>query len=202
MAIERKIHFTLIELLIVIAIIAILSAMLLPALSQAKAKVRAIDCMNNLKQIGLACRFYNDENNDGFPPVGPWGGQVPPNARWDGSFGVYIGGLVWPQVSGRRFFICPSVPQAEAVTIPDNYIYNQEMNNYRASRIKNPSKLMVIADGYNNTELFKASADWRTPLIGKLETLIPRRHGKGLNYLFVDGHVAWHKNTSEINVGD
>src|SRR5262245_45408339 len=60
--------FTLIELLVVIAIVALLAGLLLPVLGKARQKTRGIQCLNHLKQFGLAWTMYVDENEDRLPP--------------------------------------------------------------------------------------------------------------------------------------
>jgi prepilin-type N-terminal cleavage/methylation domain-containing protein len=71
---QRARGFTLIELLVVISIVAVLAGLLLPGLARARQKAQAIQCLNNLRQLGLAWQMYSDDYQGRIPPNG---GGVP-----------------------------------------------------------------------------------------------------------------------------
>jgi prepilin-type N-terminal cleavage/methylation domain-containing protein/prepilin-type processing-associated H-X9-DG protein len=116
---RKSCAFTLIELLVVIAIIAILAAMLLPALSKAKASGQSVACRNNLKQLQMGYLMYADANNDCQPPSksqaaglgdvanlpGSW---VVGSAKTDTNTANIEAGVIFPYVRSPGVYRCPA----------------------------------------------------------------------------------------------
>ena len=112
----RKIGaFTLVELLVVITIIAMLLAILLPSLGQARERARRVVCMTNLRSIGQSIFVYANSNDDKLIPGDSW---VPWNA-WD-TVMEYHGDSMPPQLENRQVNLGHLLATEEILPMPFN----------------------------------------------------------------------------------
>ena len=216
--------FTLIELLIVIAIIAILAGMLLPALNAAREKARAIKCAGNLKQYGMAIAMYAHTYQDYLliqNPVNHKTGTIGYIYQWGG----YIQTELMPKMreadwkAGRSINSCPSRNknygaaltgyEQEAISYAHNTLalgsQAQGANpdaTHKMSRLKQPAFYV----GFCDSEVWcigssgvLAKGRWNG---SKEYDYVSFRHGNRSNAVFIDGHAAPLSALRELRAGE
>ena len=204
-----KHNFTLIELLTVIAIIAILAGMLLPAVNRARGTAQQAACANNMRQLGLAEQNFAVDHKNRLPSCTLWSSYSDYNQVQ----------CIWEYVGQKEdIFLCPNDEHTGAgyifnwikvgtdeLTFRNSYVVNggvyywldqvsSSTLSYKEwvkklapiANVDKPSSVMTQAESAKETSIRFAS---KTENHDQFDRISTNAHGKKANFLYVDGHV-------------
>ena len=207
--------FTLVELLVVVAIIALLVSILLPTLGKAKEQARTVMCMSNIRGLGLSFTFYTDENDDWLPAGAS---SSIDEYTWDSILQPYYdvyGLLHCPSDRLERRWDSYGTPEENRY--PRSYAINTTVSwmgpssadpdfwpgwVHKITEVTDPTETFLLAEQWESAYwgtwqpgIYKqylgsgAYAYWETTNPGRGPTLDVHRNNDMANYLFCDGHV-------------
>ena len=209
----RRTGFTLVELLVVVAIIALLVSILLPTLGKAKEQARIAICLSNLRSLGLGFAQYTTDNNDWYPPsyyTGTLHGADYEYFFWDRNMLPYYGNI--------KLLHCPSDNLVRWWGEPRSYGLNLEISwgywrlsesgdtrqNHKPEDVSNPSETIILGEQWE-TNYWGGPPPSATSKYNAYETVIcwkyydwylrgattdVHRNQDAANYLFCDGHAV------------
>ena len=189
---HRRSGFTLIEILIVIGIVALLAALMLPALNSARDHARSVHCAQNQRQLAAAFINY----------TGDWDGLLP---RWytvDGGPRVSVLGLrkgqrdwatdILPYIQDESLFLCPNKRLVRGFGFN---LWLSRKEGFAVADVAFPTRTTIFAEIAGGSPLrdiydfVPGSAPEGWPVDSRFQ--FEPRHGGGGNLAFVDGHVKW-----------
>ncbi|MDB6123047.1 MAG: hypothetical protein JWQ71_2040 [Pedosphaera sp.] len=156
--------------MVVVAIIALLAALLLPAITRAKESGRSANCLNNLHQIGIALQLYVQDSQNRLPTMYDWSTNAVSNTN-----GPSMTQVLSNYIGSPKIFLCPSEKGNLFELTGSSYSWNFLLNGQDADH------LQVFAKAYDPHQI---------PVVFDKEKFhIVRGDAKSVNYLYADGHI-------------
>lgn len=189
---NRTPAFTLVELLVAIAIIGVLAGLLFTAGTATRAKSKALVCQSNLRQMGVALRLYESDHKGRLPSSSHLRAADGTSLSWINTLAAYLG----PDFIGR----CPSVPDhpAKVTYALNDLLTDASGEGMLVASLRNPSATFAIGEIALNQSSehfhFAGAARGRVTSAFFKSFVNVECHGRGANYLFIDAHVeplAW-----------
>ena len=196
-ATARHFAFTLVEMLVVLAIIALLASLLVPTIQHSQARAQAAQCVSKLRKMGVAHALYQNDN-DGYLADNSRQ-RLPPGVNgqgWTQKLAPYMGvdpGTDLRPKTGETTFTCPLVPEGTFYGLWASYHVNGHLNTdvdrqqgqtLKLAAFSHPSSKVFLGDCANIQARFKHNE------FAIVKGNIAARHQGKANMLFLDGHVA------------
>lgn len=198
---------SLLEMLVGMAIMAIIAAVAIPVYQTAVEKMHVAKCLHNLRQMGVGFQLYANDNDGYLPRTETLRKRVSDPPRTNGT-------LVWPYLIAEYVNVSdfattyqtPSLFRHSVFACPSEWDYEKNNGNYnihysinrqlnenlfpdgkawiKQTAIRSPSKWMVLSDSYHSWHIYTDSQKKMKEWSG-----LTRRHGGIPNFLYADGHV-------------